>query len=274
LILVSRFPPFQSRPLGSGDASEVLQLVRAQGAHGVYVGNAIAAHEGEVQALWGRDRLLGCLWFGPRGNLILLEQEPLDPELVADAVHLSRWPWRIALGPKAPLAVLAQRTVARPLVLRDQVYHACNSAEVARSLVDPQARRAQRADRDRLMAATLELNRVDLNVDPRRVDRRWLRDMVDSRIGDGTTLVHGEPGEVVCKLDLGSRGPFGTMIEGVFTFADQRGRGFATGLVATAAAEANGFVCLHVAADNEPARRSYERAGLREVARCRLLLLA
>jgi GNAT superfamily N-acetyltransferase len=271
---VSRFPPFQSRPLDPRDSGEVLELARAQGAHGVYVGNAIAAREGEVVALLGRDQLLGCLWFGPRGNLIVLEREPLDPELVADAVHLSRWPWRIALGPRGPLAALAQRTLARPLVLRDQVYHACHSAAVPSAVIDPEARTAQRADRDRLMAATLELNRVDLNVDPRRVDRRWLRDMVDSRIGDGTTLVHGAPGELVCKLDIGSRGPFGTMIEGVFTFADQRGRGLATALVAAAAAQALGFVCLHVAADNEAARRCYERAGLVEVARCRLLLLA
>lgn len=103
---------------------------RAPPAHGIYVGNAVLAREGEVVALFGRDHLLGCLWFGPRGNLIVLESEPLDPELVAIAVHESRWPWRIALGPDPTVALLSQRVVGKVLVNRAQVYHGCQPVAV------------------------------------------------------------------------------------------------------------------------------------------------
>jgi len=269
-----RFPPFQARPLERGGVADALELARGAGAHGVYVGNAITDGDGEAVALWGAERLLGCLWFGSRGNLIAIEREPLDPELAADAVQRSAWPWRIALGPAALLQSLAQRLNGRPLVHRDQVYHGCPPAQIEVRLAHKEARRAQRADRDRLIAATLELNRADLNVDPRHVDRRWLRDMVDARIADGTTLVVGPPGDPFAKVDLGSRGRFGLVLEGVFTFPEHRGRGLATGLVAAAASDATmPFVCLHVAADNARARRAYERAGLVEAGRCRLLLL-
>jgi hypothetical protein len=135
-------------------------------------------------------------------------------------------------------------------------------------------RRAQRADRDRLMQATLLLNQSDLNVDPARVDRRWLRDTIDERIADGTTMVIGPPGAVECKLDLGSDGPGGLVVEGVFTFPEHRGRGLATALVAAVLAAARGAVCLHVGERNLPARRAYAAAGMVETARCTLLLTA
>ncbi|MSR37384.1 MAG: GNAT family N-acetyltransferase [Planctomycetes bacterium] len=269
-----RFQPFLARSISAADTDEVLQLARAASAHGIYVGNAVLAREGEVVALFGRDHLLGCLWFGPRGNLIVLESEPLDPELVAIAVHESRWPWRIALGPDPTVALLSQRVVGKVLVNRAQVYHGCQPVAVVHQKPPVVVRKAQHEDRERLIAATLELNRVDLKVDPHRVDRRWLRDMVNSRIGDGSTLVIGEVGKPLCKLDIGSRGAFGIVIEGVFTFPEQRGRGLATRLVAVAASDASTpYSCLHVAADNGPARSAYVRAGMHEVGRCRLLLL-
>ena len=136
-------------------------------------------------------------------------------------------------------------------------------------------RPAQRADRDRVCQATLLLIQSDLNIDPARVDRRWLRDSIDERIEDGSTRVLGPIGAPECKLDFGSDGPGGLMIEGVFTFPAARGRGLASALVATCIAEAASHrVCLHVGEHNRPARAAYERAGMVEVDRCRLLLLA
>jgi predicted GNAT family acetyltransferase len=134
-------------------------------------------------------------------------------------------------------------------------------------------RTAQRADRDRLVQATLALNASDLNVDPMRVDRRWLRDTIDERIAEGSTHVIGPAGGVRCKLDIGSDGPGGSVIEGVFTFPAERGKGLATGLVATCLRTLRGRVCLHVGKHNRTARAAYEAAGMREVGACRLLLL-
>jgi hypothetical protein len=86
--------------------------------------------------------------------------------------------------------------------------------------------------------------------------------------------VLGPRGGIYSKLDLGSDGPGGLVIEGVFTFPEQRGRGRATALVAACLRGAAGAVTLHVSAHNRPARAAYERAGMIEAGRCRLLLLA
>jgi len=134
-------------------------------------------------------------------------------------------------------------------------------------------RSAGPADRNGLIQASLQLNQADLNVDPARVDRRWLRDAIDERIAADATRVIGAPGAVRCKLDLGSVGPGGTVIEGVFTFPQFRGQGLATDLVATVLHEIRGPAILHVGRHNRPARAAYERAGMQEVGGCRLLLL-
>ncbi|MBL9079044.1 MAG: GNAT family N-acetyltransferase [Planctomycetes bacterium] len=268
-------PPFTERPLHADDDGAATLAARA-GPHGVYVTNALAAGDaaGFVLARGGEDAVLG--WFGVRGNLVLIGPDTLGPaevERVADQVQRTRRPWRIAMGPRAIVEALLLRTSGAPLVLRDQVYYAGSSATAAADQVRNDVRPAQRADRDRLVQATLQLNASDLNIPPASVDRRWLRDAIDERIAEGTTRVVGPVGGVTCKLDIGSDGPGGTVLEGVFTFADQRGRGLATGLVATCLAAAPASVCLHVGLHNTPARAAYERAGMQEVARCRLLLL-
>lgn len=267
------FPPFQPRPIDPAGRAEALELAAAAGLHGVYLRNDLAVGSGEAIGLHGQDRMLGCLWFGVRGNLVVVEREPLDPTRVADAVQLARWPWRIALGPGPSLDALAQRLSGPPLVLRDQVYYGCAPREAASLPGSDEARFASRADRDRLVDAGLDLNHRDLSIRPDRVDRRWIRDAVSTRIADGTCLVLGPAGAFHSKLDLGSRGEAGLVIEGVYTFPESRGHGHAAALVAAAAASDRGPVaCLHVNAANATARRAYERAGLRAEKTCRLLL--
>lgn len=249
-------------------------LVQRHGPHGLYVANALYHDLGEVLVFAGEHELLGIGWFGPRGNLILLLRQPLDAEAVAVAVERSHWHWRIALGPQPLVDALAARAPQPPLVHRDQVYYAAAPADAAKGMVSSLVRRPVKKDRDRLMQATLQLNDSDLRVDPARVDRAWLRQTVMARIDDGSTRVIGQPGMIQAKLDFGSDGPAGLMLEGVFTFAEARGRGLASRLVATAVAEATvPQVCLHVDKGNAPARAAYERAGMRVAQQVRLLLL-
>lgn len=271
---MSRFPPFHARPIDGASLPEAEHLALAAGAAGVYVANALAAGDGETLGIFGAEALLGLCWFGPRGNLLVLEQTAVDPQQLAAVIQRARWPWRIGLGPPAVLDALARLCAGTPLVHRSQIWYGCRPAEAASGFVRADVRLAAERDRDALMRATLQLNEVDLRVDPRRVDRRWLRDTIDARIRDGTCHVVDADGQVGCKLDLGSEGPAGTMIEGVFTFPAARGLGLATSLVATTTARAGApFVCLHVAADNRVARAVYERAGMRALASCQLLLL-
>lgn len=265
--------PPATRPLDPGDPA-AMALAVAAGVHGVYVQNALAVGEGDGFLLLHDTVPVGLCWFGPRGNLIVIAPPLLEPEPIAELVVRSRLPWRIAMGPGSVVDALRERCPSRPLLHRDQVYYECAPSAATRSIQRDDVRAAERADRDRLVQATLALNQSDLNIDPARVDRRWLRDAIDERIADGTTRVLGPLGGVECKLDFGSDGPGGLVVEGVFTFGHARGRGLAAALVATCIARAASHrVCLHVGQHNAPARAAYEHAGMVAVDRCRLLLV-
>ncbi len=263
------------RPLWDDEAA-ALDLAKGAGVHGAYVRNALAAGDGDGFLFACDSAGPGLVWIGPRGNLVVLGGEQLPPASVTgivDHVFTLRLPWRIAMGPADLVDALRQRSVVPPLVCREQVYYQGSAQTAAAALVRDDMRRAQRADRDRLVQATLLLNASDLNLDPARVDRRWLRDTIDERIADGSTCVLGPVGGPLCKLDYGSDGPGGLMLEGVFTFAEHRGQGLAAALVASCLRAAPGAVLLHVGQHNHPARAAYERAGMQAAGSCRLLLL-
>lgn len=255
-----------------------IRLAVGAACHGIYVHNALL--DGERRGfVFGRSAAdEGLCWFGPRGNLVIVGPPDVGSCVeiagaVADRIQRARLPWRIAMGPRPIVDALRDRCSGTPLVHRNQVYYLGVAGSIDRSLVRDDVRAAEPDDRDRIIQATLQLNHTDLLIEPRRVDRRWLHDTVSERIAERSTRVLGPVGRIDCKLDFGSVGPGGLVIEGVFTFPEARGRGLAAALVATCIAAADTRVGLHVGEHNVPARRAYERAGMQEVDRCRLLLL-
>ena len=264
----------QVRKLDKNDAGGH-SLAVAAGLHGVYVQNALAVgqHDGLVFVLDGVE--CGLAWFGPRGNLVLLADERLGglQQQITEQIRASRLAWRIVLGPAEVVDALAVGLASPPLAHRNQIYYVGGPEDAPKALVRDDMRLPVSEDRERLARATLALNASDLNIAPARVDRRWLYRMIDERIGDGSTRVLGPIGDMWSKLDYGTDGPGGAVLEGVFTFPDRRGRGLGAELVATCMADATLPVSLHVAEHNRAARSVYERAGMREAASCRLLLL-
>lgn len=247
-------------------------LAAGSGVQAVYLANALANPDGEFLALLQCDQLRGLCWFGSRGNLVIVADEELPAAATAAAIQASRIPWRIAMGPGRFVDALLPHLTVEPLLHRDQAWYAMRPQDAGSVRAD--VRLAQRADREALMSATLQLNESDLRIDPRRVDRRWLRDSVLARIANGSTHVVGPVGALHAKLDIGSAGAGGCVIEGVFTVPHWRGRGLAAALVASVAAvRQEPIVCLHVGVDNAPARAAYRSAGMAERGRCRLLLL-
>ena len=254
-------------------------LAEEAGPHGVYVRNSFGARASESADLLGFYRgteLLGIAYFGKRGNLIVVDApRPLDLDEVTAGILESGKPWRIALGSAEIIGRIAARESIIPLVHREQIYYGARAIETL-ALDDPlEVRRAVRADMKALVQAALELNESDLNVQSWRVNRGWLKDSVKRRIRDGRTFVAGPEGGPTCKVDIGSSGLAGVMLEGVFTVAEARGQRLARRLVAAVAADFlndHDLVCLHVAADNAGARRAYEAAGMQTLGACSLLL--
>ena len=275
---MSSNPPFAARPLSPSEHRRASELAGQGGVHGVYVGNFLssdrAGRDGELLAFWGADDLLGLAFFGSRGNLILLEGAALDGVGVAAAIRDSGFGWRIVLGSAAAVGALADQELRAPLVHRTQVYYGVSPGDVPAVMVRDDVRPAERRDQSALLQAALDLNAIDLLVDPRRVHKPWLRDSIRRRVRAGQTRVVGPAGRPMCKLDVGSEGRFGVVLEGVYTFPEARRQQLASGLVATVARQASSspLVCLHVAEDNAPARRAYERAGMKPIGTCSLLL--
>lgn len=274
-------PTFAARPLDPADLAEAASLAARAGAHGVYVRNLLSGEDrggddGELLGFYGEAGLVGVASFGSRGNLVIVEAEPLDPAAVADAVLRSSWTWRIVLARRAVVDALAARETVPPLLLREQMYYAMRPEEAVRGLVRDDVRPATRRDLRALVDAALELNRVDLNVDPSRVHRGWLEESIRRRIRMGRVWAIGPPGRPLAKLDVGSEGSAGMVLEGVFTVREARRRGLASSLVATVAHRRARsrceIVCLHVAAENAAARRAYERAGMRVAGSCGIML--
>ena len=271
-------PPF--RLLGPVDMPEARRLAARAGAHGVYVDNSLAAGDG-FQELVGVPDPAGELrvlaWLGERGNLVVLADESDRDgarELVA-YLHGRRSVWRICLGPEAIVRALAEAEPGQILVDRTQVYYRAESSRVPRPASNSEVRLAVRADVPALVDASLDLHASDLMVPAWRVHRGWLKDSVRARVRAGQTFVIGPVGAPIAKLDLGSSGSAGVVLEGVHTVRASRGLGLASRLVGAVAArlvDAVPTVCLHVDEDNVAARRAYARAGMEPVGTCRLLL--
>lgn len=257
----------------SNEPEVAVALAVAASVHGIYVHNALLRGEHRGFVFGQKTANEGVCWFGARGNLVVVAPEDFPADPVAAEIQKARLPWRIAMGPAAIIDALRAQCAGNPLVHRDQVYYCGDGEAVNRELISSDMRAAALGDRDRIVQASLQLNHTDLAIEPQRVDRRWLYGTVDERIAESTTRVLGPVGKIDAKLDFGSEGPGGLVIEGVFTFPEARGRGLAAKLVASCIAEASSRVGLHVGEQNIAARRAYERAGMSQVDRCRLLLL-
>ena len=274
---------FAARPLDVVDVPAALDLSLDAGAHGVYVHNVLVAHQDlgkgvEVIGFFCAEGLVGLAYFGPRGNLLVLLRAQLDPGQVARAIVDALWHWRIVLASSPVVDQLVRISGLEPLVNREQIYYRMTREELD-VLALPEGtsdvRRAEKRDLECLMDATLHLNESDLRVDRWLVDKTWLRRNTKTRIREGTTYVLGPVGNPIAKLDIGSKGPAGVVIEGVYTWRRVRGQGLASVLISAVAAEVLidcPQVCLHVAASNRAARRAYHKSGMSPQGSCQLML--
>ncbi len=271
------------RPLGLADLSAIRDLLGDAAGPATYVGNdlgdAAICRQLARRALgvFQGGTLAAMCWHGGRANLMVIERpgSAIEPAGLAAALGTQGDPWRIALGPLPLLAGLASGAWGTTRILRTQIF--CAAERTAQVTAAARTMRlAERADLPWLVEAAIELNRTDLGLAPDEVAERWVREAARARLRAGATFVVGARGAPLAKLDLGSRGVAGAVIEGVFTAPRARGQGLAAGLVAAVCAEELRAgvrrVVLHVDRDNGPARACYARAGMREVCESGLLL--
>jgi GNAT superfamily N-acetyltransferase len=232
----------------------------------------VAAGQGELAlgdffGVFSSDGLELLAWFDRGGALILSAGNP-------EAVHPLRKlclgayaGLRVLVGPGAPVRALAEllsKKVDMPL-LRSQPFLLIDSKEELGPTCE--IRLATEKDLPWLVSANLRLNDEDLGVDPARVDAILLEVRIRERLELHCTWVHDQAGQPVAKLDIGIRGPYGALIEGVFTETGARGQGHGKRLVAAVSSrllDEYPAVGLHVGRDNQSAMRAYATAGLHE----------
>jgi uncharacterized protein len=132
---------------------------------------------------------------------------------------------------------------------------------------DCAVRRVRIDELDVLYPAAVAMFTEEVGVSPEEHGRDAYRARVASLISQGRVFARIEGGQVLFKAEIGSTTAEACQLQGVYVDREHRGRGLGTAGVATVVrtvlAEGSPAVTLYVNADNEPARRAYERVGFR-----------
>ncbi|TAM89985.1 MAG: GNAT family N-acetyltransferase [Jatrophihabitans sp.] len=134
---------------------------------------------------------------------------------------------------------------------------------------DRAVRRVRGAELDRYVPAAAAMFAEELGVPPDRCGSpAAFRGRVGELVRSGRAFARfDERGEVVFKADFGAVTAHTVQVQGVWVRPDLRGRGIGTAALATvlrAALRSAPSVSLYVNAFNAPARRMYEKLGMRE----------
>ncbi len=136
---------------------------------------------------------------------------------------------------------------------------------------DRRVRRIRRDDLDRYVPAAAAMFAEELGISPYRITsaadyRRRVAALIDSGRAFG---IVDRDGEVLFKADIGAVSPHTCQVQGVWVRPDLRGQGIGRAALAEVLREALALaptVSLYVNDFNTPARRMYERLGMRQVA--------
>ncbi len=241
------------------------------------VANEESLAHGRFYGAFRDDELTGTAFFGHRKGLVLAGE---DDEFLAAAS-------RLALGEESDWIILVAPRVTADGFLshyrwRGRASHVNRAQdfyvlrpETLPDLSGP-VRRAEARDLDAVVDMSEEMLREDFRLPPGSLSRDGIRESMRQKIREGRTWVAEEADEPVFKVDVSAQYAGGSQIEGVFTRPTLRGRGIASRAIASLCAEllaSSAFVTLHVAQDNAPAKRAYEKSGFRKFSEFRLVLL-
>ncbi len=225
-----------------------------------------------------RGRVEGFAFIGDGQNLVLAgDGRPFLRDLAAFAAANER-AWQLALGPWSEttdfLDAYHRITTRRPRLDRPQTYMV-QTADRLPPLSEPALRLATPADLDILSGASARMSAEDFDLDLYLIDREKVRAGLAAKVAKGRSFVLLEDREVVFKADLSLLCERGGQIEGVYTAEDRRGEGVATRCmteIGRRLLDTVPMLTLHVAADNLPAWKAYEKSGYHRKAELRLAI--
>lgn len=171
---------------------------------------------------------------------------------------------------------LSGRRGRRAIVDRIETAYALDreSARFADPHPDRPARAARKTDLDPLVYAARESLREENRPDPFAGDARSFRRWVRGRVSRARVMEDG--GRIVFVGYADVQRPEGWLLQGIYTWPEERRRGFAAAgtshLCREALAEGAAHVQLAVVEGNRPAQALYERLGFEPFGRLRTVL--
>lgn len=178
------------------------------------------------------------------------------------AVLAQHGPPRTVIGPRQASDALWQGLGdPSPRIWFDQRLYLCTQVRPGPHL---QLRRARPHEVDLVADMSGRMVAEDLGRDPREDDADGHHRKVRARVLSGRTILGVQAGEVVFKLDEGSKTADGTQVGGTWVPPRWRGQGLAKAGMRAACAEllkGTPRITLHVNEANMPAVRAYEATG-------------
>ncbi len=223
--------------LGPKDADALRALLSRDVFHNLYLLGlfeefGIVPREGRRPfTFWGRFRggeLRGALFVGGEGGLLVPSAGDAQ-EVLPIAEHLSgKVKLTAALGEKEAVDGLVRLLApSRPRTsLVQRLFRV--SADDLGPFTNPTLRLAVEGDVPRLLPMAAACVKEMLGRDPLEEDPEAYRARVLQRVRGRRTYVLEVDGQLVFKIDIGSRSPFGAELEALYTLPDQRRRGHAT----------------------------------------------
>ncbi|MBS1150569.1 MAG: acetyltransferase, partial [Myxococcaceae bacterium] len=180
---------------------------------------------------WGRflsGELTAAVFVGGTGGMVVPSSNvPTAIADIAKALH-GKVTVGAALGEKGCVDLLLQHLgTPRPKVSRAQRLFAVSADDLG-PFTNPLLRLAVEADVEQLIPMAAQAVKEIMNRDPLEEDPEGFPLRVRQRVKSKRTYVLEEKGQLVFKIDVGSRSQYGAELEGLFTVPDERRRGHAT----------------------------------------------
>ena len=229
--------PSPAEPLGPKDADALRAFLAKDPVHNLYFLGlleefGVAPKPGQPHfTIWGHfveRELKSALFVGGDGGLLVPSAND-SQEVVALAEGLmGKVKLKAALGEKAAIDGLVRHLhVGKPQGSWSQRLYSVSADDLG-PFTNPTLRLAREDELPRVLVLAAGCVRETLKRDPLKEDGAGFRARVLQRLKAGRTYVLEIDGDLVFKIDIGSRSQYGAELEGLYTLPEQRRRGHAT----------------------------------------------
>jgi len=274
------------RPLAASDSARVRGFLAHHPERDVYLcglvwrlGVVLPSGAGELLGWFRGGALHGVFLHSAVAVLACEEPEGVDAFAAWTAERIVSAPLHQAISPEGMVAQYQAGLEARgalPVVRLDRVRMPAMRLDRAglrprEDLREPvgvsipaHVRNAVEEDRPLVREACREVTREELGVDPEALDPFAFRTALERRVQAGREYIWTDGGRLLFRAALSAATPTCALVEGVYTPAEERGRGYGTAAMHALCERLLRFhdrVVLFVGAENEVAQRLYARLG-------------